>query len=232
MEFINKRITVFGDSIGKGITTNKGKIEMLPTCAIKLFEDEYGINIENFSAYGNSLKRLVLRGKIEKYIESLDKNVKNIAVIELGGNDADFDWQAVAANPSENHNPKTEIEEFSALYKTTLDRLLSAGVEVVPCTIPPVCSDRFFREVISRLADGDKVLEFFRGDTGTIYRHQEMFNNEIIKNSFFKGLNVIDLRQRFLNRNDFDSLMCNDGIHPNELGQREMFLAAQKYVTA
>ena len=86
--------------------------------------------------------------------------------------------------------------------------------------------------MISRLADGDKVLEFFRGDTGTIYRHQEMFNNEIIKNSFFKGLNVIDLRQRFLNRNDFDSLMCNDGIHPNELGQREMFLAAQKYVTA
>ena len=65
MEFINKRITVFGDSIGKGITTNKGKIEMLPTCAIQLFEDEYGINIENFSAYGISLKRLVLRGKIE-----------------------------------------------------------------------------------------------------------------------------------------------------------------------
>ena len=45
-------------------------------------------------------------------------------------------------------------------------------------------------------------------------------------------MNVIYLRQRFLNRNDFDSLMCNDGIHPNELGQREMFLAAQKYVTA
>ena len=57
-----------------------------------------------------------------------------------------------------------------------------------------------------------------------------MFNNEVIKNSFRNGLRVIDLRQRFLNRNDFDSLMCKDGIHPNELGQREIFYAAQKYL--
>lgn len=76
MEIFNKRITVFGDSIGKGITTDGGKIEILPTYAIKLFEDEYGIKIENCSVYGNSLKRLSRRGKIDRYIESLDKTVK------------------------------------------------------------------------------------------------------------------------------------------------------------
>lgn len=230
MDFLNKRITVFGDSIGKGIITDGGKIEVLPTYAIKLFENEYGIKIENQSAYGNSLKRLCERGKIDKYIASLDKTVKNVAVIELGGNDADFDWQEVALNPLKDHGPKTDPDEFSRLYKQTLDKLLGAGVEVITCTLPPVCSERYFNGVIKKLADGEKVLEFFRGDKNTIYRHQEMFNNEVIKNSFLKGLGVIDLRQRFLNRNDFESLMCNDGIHPNELGQREIFYAAQKFV--
>lgn len=57
MDFVNKRITVFGDSIGKGITTDGGRIEVLPTYAIKLFENEYGVKIENLSAFGNSLKR-------------------------------------------------------------------------------------------------------------------------------------------------------------------------------
>ena len=218
MEAIKKRITVFGDSIGKGIITEDGKIEFLPTCAIKLYEENYHIKIENLSAYGNSLKRLCERGKVDKYIASLDSSVKNVAVIELGGNDADFDWKSVAADPFKNHNSKTDIAEFSALYKETLDKLLSAGVEVIPCTLPPVCSERYFNEVITRLADGDKVMQFFKGDANTIYRHQEMFNNEVIKNSFYKGLNVID----------FGSLMCKDGIHPNEDGQREIFYAAAK----
>lgn len=232
MQFDNMRITVFGDSIGKGITTDNGRIEILQSCATNLFENEYNLKIENMSVYGNSLKRFVERGKIEKYIKSLDKTVKNVVVLELGGNDADFDWEAVALSPEKNHGPKTEIEEFSKLYGQVLDKLLSVGVEVVPCTLPPVVSDRFFNCVIKGLADGDKVLEFFKGDVGTIYRHQEMFNNEVIKNAFHKGLDVIDLRQRFLNRNDFEALMCKDGIHPNELGQREIFYAAQKLVSA
>ena len=68
MNFANKRITVFGDSIGKGITTDGGRIEVLPTYAIKLFENEYGVKIENLSAFGNSLKRFCERVKIDKYI--------------------------------------------------------------------------------------------------------------------------------------------------------------------
>ena len=181
MEFINKRITVFGDSIGKGITTNKGKIEMLPTCAIKLFEDEYGINIENFSAYGNSLKRLVLRGKIEKYIDSLDKNVKNIAVIELGGNDADFDWQAVAANPSENHNPKTEIEEFSALYKTAYPENFTIPESIVRLNIDKTEYENNQKLLLREKCDKDSLAFYFSKDNSPTEYAVQKDSTPIIK---------------------------------------------------
>lgn len=231
-DFKNKVITVFGDSIGKGITTDTGKPTVMDNYAVKSFEETYEIKTNNVSAFGNSLKRICERGIIDRYISGLDKTKNNVAVIELGGNDADFDWKAVAATPDFCHTSKTSPEEFSVLYKETLDKLLNAGVEVVPCTIPPVMSERYFSNVISKVADGDRVLEFFKGDVDTIYRHQEMFNNEILKNSYAKGLNIIDLRQRFLTSLQFKNLMCRDGIHPNEKGQDEIFYAARNFVTA
>lgn len=227
----NKVITVFGDSIGKGITTDTGKPTVMDNYAVKSFEETYEIKTNNVSAFGNSLKRICERGIIDRYISGLDKTKKNVAVIELGGNDADFDWKAVAATPDFCHTSKTSPEEFSVLYKETLDKLLNAGVEVVPCTIPPVMSERYFSNVISKVADGDRVLEFFKGDVDTIYRHQEMFNNEILKNAFSSGAEVIDLRREFLNTNEFESLICKDGIHPNVTGQRKIFDVAKAFAS-
>ena len=109
--------------------------------------------------------------------------------------------------------------------------LRSAGVETVACTIVPISSERYFDNVICKLTDGEKVLEYFRGDVNTIHRHQEMFNNEILKNAFSSGADVIDLRREFLNTNEFESLICKDGIHPNATGQRKIFDVAKAFAS-
>lgn len=224
------KITVFGDSIGKGIITDGGKIERLEGCAVELFEKAYGIAVDNRSVYGQSLKRLCQKGIIKKYIASLDKSVKNVAVLELGGNDADFNWRVVASTPNLEHQPQTPIKEFSSLYGETVKALTQAGVTVVACTIVPIDSKRFFNRVIGTLADKNRVLEFFNGDFNTIHRHQEMFNNEILKNAYSQGARVIDLRQKFLDTNDFEGLMCQDGIHPNEKGHEKIFSAISEFL--
>lgn len=224
------KITVFGDSIGKGITTDSGKIERLPLGAVELFENEYGVRVDNRSVYGQSLKRICQKGIIEKYINEMDKTVKNVVVLELGGNDADFNWRGVANSPQIDHKPQTPIREFSALYGNAVKALTEAGVKVVVCTIVPIDSKRFFNRVIGSLADKSRVLEFFKGDFNTIHRHQEMFNNEILKNAYKQGASVIDLRQKFLDTNDFEGLMCQDGIHPNGKGHVEIFKAISEFL--
>ncbi len=224
------KITLFGDSIGKGITTDNGKIEMLSKTAVGLFENNYGTKIDNRACYGQSIKRLAKKGAIDSYIKSIDKDKNNIAVIELGGNDADFDWKRVGLCPNGAHTPNTDIKEFSSLYGEAISKLKGAGVKVVACTIVPIDSKRFFNRVIGGLTDKNRVLEFFKGDYNTIHRHQEMFNNEILKNAYGKGVRVIDLRRKFLDTNDFEGLMCLDGIHPNEKGQAEIFSAINECV--
>lgn len=224
-------ITLFGDSIGKGVFTDGGKIEVIKDNAAKLYSDWSGLAIDNRSGYGQSLKRTLDKGVIDRYIAEADKNARNVAVIELGGNDADFDWKAVAAAPDGKHFPKTRIEEFSAMYKKLLSDLRDGGIETVVCTIVPISSERYFENVISKVADGDSVLKYFRGDVNTIHRHQEMFNNEILKNAFACGADVIDLRREFLDTNEFENLICRDGIHPNAVGHRAIFEAARAFAS-
>ena len=57
-----------------------------------------------------------------------------------------------------------------------------------------------------------------------------MFNNEILKNAYSQGAKVIDLRQKFLNTNDFEDLMCLDGIHPNVKGHAQIFGAVSEFL--
>ena len=74
------KITVFGDSIGKGITTDNGKIEKISCGAVELFEKEHCLKVDNRSVYGQSLKRLCAKGLIDKYINDLSgdgNDVKN-----------------------------------------------------------------------------------------------------------------------------------------------------------
>lgn len=227
----NLNVTVFGDSIGKGVFTDGGKIEVLKDNAVSLFERWRGIKVDNKSGYGQSLKRLCEKGVIDRYISELDKTAENVAVIELGGNDADFDWKQVALTPREKHFPKTRVEEFSLLYADVLKKFIAVGVRPVVCTIVPISSGRYFDNVITKLCDGEKVLEFFNGDVNTIHRHQEMFNNEILKNSYRVGVDVIDLRKQFLDTNEFESLICRDGIHPNACGQARIFDAVKAFAS-
>ena len=227
----NTNITVFGDSIGRGITTDNGKIEKLPISMVELFENEYCIKVDNRSSYGQSLKRLYKKGVIDKYINDIDGNKKqNVVVLELGGNDADFNWKMVAENPTINHDSQTPINEFAKLYGETVKNLTKAGVKVVVCTIVPIDSERFFNRVIGSLADKSRVLEFFKGDFNTIHRHQEEFNNEILRNAYTQGAKVIDLRRSFLHTNDFKGLMCQDGIHPNGQGHEQMFSVIKEFL--
>ena len=226
----NAKITVFGDSIGKGITTDNGRIERLQNGVVELFEKDYGVNVDNRSVYGQSLKRVCQRGLIDKYINEIDPSDKNVVVLELGGNDADFNWKTVAENPNLNHDSNTSIKEFGQLYGETVKKLAGAGVKVVACTIVPIDSERYFNSVIGSLVEKSRVLEFFKGDFNTIHRHQEEFNNEILKNAYVQGARVIDIRRGFLHTNDFKGLMCKDGIHPNGQGHEQMYRSIKEFL--
>ena len=220
---INARIALFGDSIGKGIVTSDSERKITPFSAVSLFEKKYSVNIDNRSKFGQTLAKSFLRKDFEKYVAAIDKQEKNAAVIELGGNDCAYFWENVALNPDRPHDPVTPINEFIEYYQNILSLLISNGVTVFCCSLVPINSKRYFDNVIGKLCDKDKVLRFFNGDYTTIYRHHEMFSNAITRICGGRRVPLIDLRSPFLDSLDFNSLLCEDGIHPNDRGQKMIF---------
>jgi len=223
MELIhNYNITVFGDSVTKGLYLENNKIMKINPSAVERITACLGLNIENKSIFGQTLKRLCEKEIIDEYLKTIDPLQKNMAVISLGGNDSDYNWDEVQETPLSQHNSKTGLLEFRVLLNDAISKLQDAGVKVVVCSLFPIDSKRYYENVLSKKYDGSKILKFLRGDVTNISRHQEIFNIECLKTALRRGCEFLDFRTQFLNQEELLQYVCDDGIHPNEKGQQLM----------
>ena len=212
------KITIFGDSIAKGIVYENNQLKRLPENAVILVAKHFDIQIDNLSFYGQTLKRLNQKGTIDKYLEKVDNSENNIAVISLGGNDSDYNWKFVANSPKENHLPNTPPKEFELMLDETIQKLQQKNVKVILTNIPPIDSKRYFENVIARQADKGKVLEFLQGDIENIYRHQEFYSMIITRCATKNNCRLLDIRGEFLWDRKYLDKFCIDGVHPNGMG--------------
>ncbi len=231
-------IVIFGDSIGKGLRLNEDdlSIKRLNFGFAGLLEKEH--NVTNYSMFGQTLKRASEKGIFERAVikknisqeNQNEANEKNIAIIELGGNDADFDWKNVCDSPKENHISKTESKEFSSILIKTIKYLQDNGFKVFVCSLFPINSDRYFDKVLSKKYDGEKILLFLKGDKGNLYRYQESYNNILCKCVAKANATLIDFRSPLLLKTNFLEYLSDDGIHPNEKGQEYIFREIDKTI--
>ncbi|MFA6860628.1 MAG: SGNH/GDSL hydrolase family protein [Clostridia bacterium] len=222
-EINNINITIFGDSIPKGIVYLDDKIQIAENCTVNILESFYNIKINNKSAYGQTLIRIVERQEIEKYISSFNISNKNVVFMCVGGNDSDYNWKEVEKSPEQNHCSKTSISEFAETIEKTVLKLKNNNVEVFLCTLVPIDSNRYMENMISKIANPEKIMAFLNNDVTNISRHQELFNNEIIKCAIKHNCPLLDIRSKFLMKRDYLDYYCIDGVHPNLKGQK--FLA-------
>ncbi|MDD4816013.1 MAG: SGNH/GDSL hydrolase family protein [Clostridia bacterium] len=217
MEKLN--VTILGDSLGKGMKIENGRPQKLKTNAVEILEKHYNIEINNNSCFGQTLKRIFEKNMVEDYLQAVNADRRNVVVFAVGGNDADFNWQAVAQSPYENQDPKTLEKEFENILLNLISKLKSKNIEVWICGIPPVNSENYFKNVIKKVADGDKVMQFFGGDISNIQRHQELYNMILFKVAMKCGCKFLDIRSPFLKIRNTLEFYAEDGVHPNEKGQ-------------
>ena len=129
------------------------------------------------------------------------------ALVAYGGNDSDFDWEAIAAAPEEEHLPHTVLPEFTEKLRRAVTALRSAGVQPVLMTLPPI--------------DGQRYFSFI--SVGRIYRHQEMYSDAVAALAFSEGVPLIDVRRQFLPLRELPQLIAADGIHLTMPGYRRLF---------
>lgn len=215
----NCEISLFGDSLALGCIFKNLVPSKLKRSAASIISSELGMEIKNYSVFGQTLKRVCDKGVLEKYLQAESGGKERIAVIELGGNDSDYCWDRVEEDPEYPHDSKTNLAQFSEMLDNKITLLKNNGVTPILINLVPIDSDNYFNNVLSKKYNGKKLLRFFKGDINIIHRHQEVFSNEIMKAATRNNCKLLDIRSKLLWHNDLRSLMHSDGIHLNEKGQ-------------
>jgi len=212
-----KKITIFGDSIMKGVLLDdlEDRYYTIDNHGVAWMEKLYGLEIQNKAMFGCTVTKgnqLLQRTKKR----GLDAD---IVVLEFGGNDCDFAWNEIAAHPEMDHYPKTSMEDFETTYKQMITDLRSKHISPLMMTIPPIDAQRYL-DWICHMGGLDKarILQWLGGDTQIIARYQELYSHALSRIASQTHTQIVDVRSSFLSRKDCASLMCRDGIHPNEKG--------------
>lgn len=156
----------------------------------------------------------------------LDKSINRIegakyVLLEYGGNDSDYDWRAIAQDPTAVHLPHTPLETYESTYQRVIYKVLQAGCIPLVLSLPPMDAERYFRFFTQGMSDDAKanVLRWLSGSTNTIMSGHELYNMATWKVAQRTGAQWIDITSDLLIGHQYRQYLCDDGIHPNELGQ-------------
>ena len=215
---LERNVEVFGDSILKGVQLDdeNKRYHVDNNIDVSMLEKKFLLNINNFSKFGCTISKAFLM--IEKRFNSGELKCDAI-VLNLGGNDCDFDWKAVSERPDDEHEPNTPLDVFSDTYKKIIEYLKEKGIRPIITTLPPLDSQKFFNWFCGGLDKKANVLKWL-GGVEAIYRWQENYSRTIERIAEETGTLLVDLRGAFLKHRKLEHLLCADGTHPNTEGQR------------
>jgi len=213
-----RNVEVFGDSILRGVQLDdeNKRYHVDNNIDVDMLEKKFLLNISNFSKFGCTISKAFTL--IEKRFNS-GKLQCDAIVLNLGGNDCDFDWKAVSERPDDEHQPNTPLDAFTETYKSIINYLKDKGIRPIITTLPPLDAQKFFDWFCGGLEKSANVLTWL-GTVEAIYRWQENYSRTIEKIAEETGTLLVDLRGAFLKHRKLEQLLCADGTHPNTEGQR------------
>lgn len=221
-----KEYCVLGDSVILGIVYDeaKGKYSILrdgPIAEIVRLPD---VHVTNMSRMGQTSVQAE-----ERFRAAIDAGYRaDVVVVELGGNDCNFDWRGVSDEPLKNHGPLVSLSDFRSSLKSIISLAKINGITPILSTLPPLAPVKFFDWITREGLSKANILSFL-GDVSRIYRWQELYSLEATMVALEAGVKLMPLRDVFLAEKEYQKNICPDGIHPNARGQRLIKAAIGEY---
>ena len=214
-----KSVIVWGDSILKGIISSEDLTQIRPSeiNALQMAGEKLAIEINNKSIYGAHIIKLQLT-----QTKNLNKGLTaDIALIESGTNDCDYEWNDVCTKPFSEITQKVPLADFKRIASEMVDTSRENKITPVLVTAPDLAIP-YWKEYITRGLDKEKIAQFIGHDPYVLLRNQEEYMEALRQIAKEKNVQLIDMRVEFRKNSDPMSLMCKDGVHPNLEGHKLM----------
>jgi len=224
------KLLILGDSIMKGVvySEERHRHTMLSGTErpLNALMEESGMAVENHARFG-ATSQTVLR-EAEKCLSAASPDTT--VLFGFGGNDSDYNWNAIALDPAGKHEPKVSPVQLTKSWQQCLHMAKAAGCRIIAANLVPIDAEKYF-SWISEGKNAENILRWL-GDISTLYRWHEDYNNRITEVCRRENVTMVDLREPFLLSHRFKHLLCADGIHPSEEGYALVDSAIAKAVLA
>ena len=219
-----KKIVALGDSVIKGVILHKEGVRNRYSLAEKSIVERCAEQLG-----GESLNLGKMGCTIEVSERILDKRIDKLAgaeyvLLECGGNDSDYNWLDIAQCPEGEHLPNTPLERYVSAYERVINKIKQIGAKPLVLSLPPMDAERYFAFFSADWTQElrENVLGWLGGSTNAIMSGHELYNLATMQVAQRTGAQWIDVTSAFLCDRNYRALLCEDGIHPNEQGQRKM----------
>ena len=216
------KLVALGDSIIKGVLVQsegeRSRYSLAEKSIVECCAERLGGESLNLGKMGCTIEageRILNR--------CLDKmSGAQYVLLEYGGNDSDYNWKAIAEAPSDKHLARTPIEVFESVYERVVNKVKELGAIPLVLSLPPMDAQRYFEFFSAGWSQEkkDNVLCWLGGSTNTIMSGHELYNLATMRVAQRTGVQWIDVTSGLLKDHNFRAYLCDDGIHPNERGQR------------
>lgn len=214
-----KKIAVWGDSVLKGVVLEEGKdrYSILKNSSVELAKKEFDFEIKNNSKFG-----LTVTKAMKLMEKSLSKDsIPNYALVELGGNDCDYNWKEISEEPYGEYQPNTPLPKFRESINNIIENFRKKGIEPILTNLPPLSSQKYFDWFAKNGLNTDNIKKWM-GDINRIYKHQESYSLALMDIANRQKCDLIDIRTPIILEENTDDFICEDGIHPNEKAHKLM----------
>lgn len=132
-----------------------------------------------------------------------------------------YDWQAIAADPSAKHNPQMDLVAYKALYTNRIAQARAQGLEPVLVSLPIIDENRYFAFITRGMSIQERknVLYWLGGHIERLRNIHALYNLALFRLAATQCVHIIDITSPMLASDHYDQLLEQDGITLSPEGQ-------------
>ena len=132
-----------------------------------------------------------------------------------------YDWQAIAADPSAKHNPQMDLVAYKALYTNRIAQARAQGLEPVLVSLPIIDENRYFAFITRGMSIQERknVLYWLGGHIERLRNIHALYNLALFRLASTQCVHIIDITSPMLASDHYDQLLEQDGVTLSPEGQ-------------
>ena len=133
-----------------------------------------------------------------------------------------YNWQAIAANPSGQHEPVMDLVAYKAQYTNKIAQARAHGQEPVLVSLPIMDENRYFAYITRGMSMQERknLLYWLGGKTERLRNIHALYNLSLFRLAAQQCVHIIDITSPMLASAHYEQLLEQDGVTLSPEGQQ------------